>query len=436
VRNGSESGVDCGGGCDTRCDTGSTCSDDRDCVSLRCNDGRCSEPSCDDGVESPEETDVDCGGVCEARCGSGLGCVTNDDCGAGLFCPTATQRCANVSCQDDVQNGSETDTDCGGSCQGCPDGSACTLGSDCLSAVCGDDGHCAAPSCDDEVQNQDETAADCGGSCPANCGSGEACGAGADCTSGVCGTAGCAGGAARCCQAPSCNDGVRNGSEPVVDCGAARCGPCALNHPCTRGAECGSGFCSGGVCRRHPCEDGALNGDESDVDCGGSDPRCQRCDVGLACDEDGDCNGVPCENGVCSGCGNGQRDSNESDVDCGGACGACAPGRLCAADADCQSGACQDGRCCGGKTVDCTRCARRLAAATMRCEFSTDPGAVSNCNRFLDCLAQHPVECPVRHAPLCSINPGGACNHTEFGGNGGPGLVRADSIIGTAACNF
>jgi hypothetical protein len=436
TRNGGEGGVDCGGGCDTRCATDSTCSDDRDCLSQRCDDGRCSEPSCDDGVLSPEETDVDCGGACDARCGSGLGCATNDDCGAGLFCPETTQRCADVSCQDDVQNGSETDTDCGGECPGCPDGAPCALGSDCLSSVCADDGRCAPPACDDEVRNQNETAPDCGGSCAANCGTGQACGGGADCTSGVCGTAGCAAGAARCCQAPACNDGVRNGNEPVVDCGDARCGLCPLNRPCTQSAQCGSGFCSAGVCRTHPCEDGALNGTESDVDCGGGDPRCGRCDVGSACNGDGDCDGLPCVNGACFGCGNGLRDSNESDVDCGGACGACATGRTCGADADCQSGVCDDGRCCGGNGVDCTRCARRLAAATLSCEFSTDPVVAGSCNAFLDCLASHPVECSVRHAQFCSADPGGVCNHLSFGGNGSQGLVLADSILGTAACNF
>jgi hypothetical protein len=436
MRNGSEGGVDCGGGCDRRCDTGSRCSDDRDCISGRCVDGACSQPSCDDGARGPEETDVDCGGVCDARCGSGLGCRTNDDCGPGLFCPAEAQRCADVSCQDGVRNGGETDTDCGGDCPGCSDGAPCTLGADCQSSVCGDDGRCAPASCNDAVRNQNETAPDCGGSCAANCAAGQGCGVGADCQSGVCGSAGCGTNAGRCCQAPACNDGVRNGTEPVVDCGDASCGLCPLNRPCTQSAQCSSEFCSAGVCGTHPCEDGALNGNESDVDCGGGDPRCERCDVGNACNGDADCDGLPCVNGACFGCGNGQRDSNESDVDCGGACGACAPGRLCGADADCQSGACQDGRCCGGKDVDCTRCARRLAAVTLSCELSADPTAVSNCNRFLDCLAQNPVACPVRHAQFCSVDPGGVCNHNAFGGNSGPGLVLADGILGTATCNF
>jgi hypothetical protein len=354
-----------------------------------------------------------------------------------LFCSEQTGRCASPSCEDQVLNGAETDADCGGGeCPACPDDSGCTRSSDCLSAVCGADGRCAAATCDDEVRNRDETAIDCGGSCSANCDTGQGCQDGADCESGVCGGAGCASGATRCCQAPACDDGVRNGTEPVVDCGNAACGLCSLDRPCTASTQCGSGYCSAGLCRIHPCEDQALDGSESDVDCGGTDPRCARCAPGDRCNGDGDCDGVPCSSGSCFGCANGQLDANESDVDCGGACGPCAPGRSCQADADCQSGACQDGRCCGGVDVDCTRCARRLAQATLRCEFSQDPVAVDNCNRFLDCLAQHPVECRVRHAQFCSVDPGGACNHTAFGGNGSPGLSLADSVIGTAACYF
>jgi hypothetical protein len=302
--------------------------------------------------------------------------------------------------------------------------------------VCDDEGRCASPSCDDQVQNQDETAADCGGSCDARCSTGQGCQTGVDCASGVCGTAGCSPGTERCCQAPACNDGVRNGTEPVVDCGDASCGLCPLDGPCAESAQCSSGFCEAGACRVHPCEDRALNGGESDVDCGGTDPRCARCSAGQRCDGDDDCNGFPCVDGICFGCANGLLDANESDVDCGGACGPCAPGATCTADGDCQSNACQDGRCCGGAFADCTRCARRLAQATLRCELSADPAAVDNCNRFLECLAQHPTECPVRNAPLCSINPGGVCDHTAFGGNGSPGLTLADGIIGTAACNF
>jgi hypothetical protein len=67
--------------------------------------------------------------------------------------------------------------------------------------------------------------------------------------------------------------------------------------------------------------------------------------------------------------------------------------------------------------------------------LSTDPATVANCNGFLDCLASNPTVCPVRHALGCSAE-GGVCDHTTFGGNTGAGIVLADSILGTAACNF
>jgi hypothetical protein len=64
-----------------------------------------------------------------------------------------------------------------------------------------------------------------------------------------------------------------------------------------------------------------------------------------------------------------------------------------------------------------------------------EPVAVSNCNGFLDCLANNPTVCPVRYAAGCS-DEGGVCDHTAFGGNSGPGLTLADSILGTAQCFF
>ena len=69
--------------------------------------------TCDDGIQNGDETDVDCGG---------LSCDP---------CPT---------CTDGIQNGNETDVDCGGpDCDPCP--STCT----------------------DGEQNGDETGIDCGG---------------------------------------------------------------------------------------------------------------------------------------------------------------------------------------------------------------------------------------------------------------------------------
>jgi alpha-tubulin suppressor-like RCC1 family protein len=44
--------------------------------------------------------------------------------------------CQAPGCTDGVENGAETDTDCGGSCADCGVGSACSTGADCLSKAC------------------------------------------------------------------------------------------------------------------------------------------------------------------------------------------------------------------------------------------------------------------------------------------------------------
>lgn len=311
-----------------------------------------------------------------------------DECESDLECESrvcAMGSCASPSCNDGRRNGNEDGVDCGEECgASCAPVTECE-GVSCPAQPCGD-APCPEPTCSDEQHNQDEAATDCGGSCPNDCAVGQACATGVDCQSGVCAAVGCPDGVERCCQSPSCSDGVLNGTEPVVDCGDATCGSCALGRACTSGGQCATGLCDAGVCVAPSCTDEAHNG-------------------------------------------------TESDVDCGGGCDACASGLGCNTDADCESSVCQDGRCCGGREVDCTRCARRLVSV-LACDFSTDPLARDQCNAFLDCLADNAAACPVRHASGCSDDPGGVCNHTTFGGNGGPGLALADNILGTASCLF
>jgi hypothetical protein len=49
------------------------------------------------------------------------------------------------------------------------------------------------------------------------------------------------------CVAPSCSDGVKNGTETAVDCGGT-CLPCALTQACLVNADCASAACAGNVC--------------------------------------------------------------------------------------------------------------------------------------------------------------------------------------------
>ncbi len=90
------------------------------------------------------------------------------------------------------------------------------------------------------MQNGSETGLDCGGSCP-DCGPGGGCLTGADCTSGVC--------VGNVCQAPTCSDGVKNGTETDVDCGGVSCPDCALNKLCLINGDCLTGSCNGGLCK-------------------------------------------------------------------------------------------------------------------------------------------------------------------------------------------
>jgi hypothetical protein len=306
-------------------------------------------PSCDDGVSNGDETGADCGGSCPNSCSAGSGCSTDADCGPGLFCAPGASECASISCSDEVQNGEEAAVDCGGSlCPGCPDGSACTGNPDCASGVCGATSTCSPPACNDRVQNGSESAVDCGGVCPLDCADGAACLVNADCQSQVCDDTGCAAGLALCCQEPSCDDGVRNGGEPVVDCGNAACELCPLGNPCFAGAQCASGTCTGGACANPPtCTDNALNGNESAVDCGGD--TCQRCQDRQTCNAAADCVNNNCDAfGICISCGDNVRDGTETGVDCGGAdpfCRRCNAGEGCFANTDCISQFCFNGLC-------------------------------------------------------------------------------------------
>jgi len=395
LSNGDEVGVDCGGSC-AGCPTGATCAASAGCESGVCGDaGTCQAPSCEDGVVNADESDRDCGGSCERDCGPGGGCRVDGDCEAGLFCPAVTRACVPVSCGDGVQNGAEvlvdcgggcagcpdgsacgaagdcasgacsagvcqvpscddgatnqgeTDIDCGGSCGGCPDGRGCVAGRDCASGVCVA-GACATPSCNDGVVNQNETDVDCGGGCFRNCAIGDGCANGGDCQTGVCGAAGCGPGPGTCCQAPTCTDGVDNGSETAVDCGNAACGPCPVGAPCTADAQCALAFCQQGQCRDPgTCVDGAQNGREVGVDCGGGD--CPVCGDLSACNQDADCSNNNCDaRGICISCGDGVQDGAETGVDCGGtdpACRRCNFGERCGSNDDCNFLLCLAGVC-------------------------------------------------------------------------------------------
>lgn len=73
------------------------------------------------------------------------------------------------TCSDGVQNGEETDVDCGGPCGGCGLTEACAEDADCESLYCGAGDVCVTPTCTDSMRNGTERGVDCGGDCPTEC---------------------------------------------------------------------------------------------------------------------------------------------------------------------------------------------------------------------------------------------------------------------------
>jgi hypothetical protein len=239
-RNGVETGIDCGiAACSRACSDGQGCAADSDCESASCEAGICLAPSCNDQRTNGQETDVDCGGDagCDA-CTSGELCGKQSDCDGG---DCIRGRCQAVSCGDEIRNATETDVDCGGDCSPCGVGQACTSNSDCDGTACGK-GRCESASCADGVQNQDETDVDCGGSCPDACADAARCRLATDCVSRVCPRQ------TLRCAAPACDDGVQNGAEPNLDCGASCSTKCALLSACRLAGDCATSYCLGERC--------------------------------------------------------------------------------------------------------------------------------------------------------------------------------------------
>ena len=295
--------------------------------------------TCSDCAKNGDETDVDCGGSCKA-CQDGQACVVAADCLSGVCIAGA---CARATCSDHVKNAAESDVDCGGGgdqrspCERCVAGQACGDGTDCESSVCAG-GVCQAATCADGIKNGTETYTDCGGSCTA-CSDGGICRAPMDCASGFCdGTV---------CRPATCSDLVRNGTETAVDCGGVDgCAACGDGVTCAVDRDCASEICQGGACgpRASVCHNGVKDSPwETDVDCGGP---CLPCDSG-ACNSNADCTTRRCVSGACrpASCDDGVLDGSETDLDCGGVCGPCRAGQHCSNSVDCLGSSCSSGVC-------------------------------------------------------------------------------------------
>lgn len=142
-------------------------------------------------------------------------------------------------CNDGMQNGEETDVDCGGRCPPCRVDQRCQVDDDCITVTCLD-GVCVGPLCENGTRDESEADVDCGGECEALCLLGNQCDSGDDCETGVCHES-------NCCEPSSC--GMRCGAAVDDGCGGT------LDCGCEDGLSCSSA----GVC----CESG-----KSAADCG------------------------------------------------------------------------------------------------------------------------------------------------------------------------
>ncbi|MGC4070715.1 MAG: hypothetical protein QM784_39795 [Polyangiaceae bacterium] len=153
MKNGAETDKDCGGSnaqC-SRCADGKVCSQGSDCASKVCDNNLCQTPSCSDGQKNGAETALDCGGTaCDAigkTCAEGLACLADSDCTSG-WCHPTNKVCTVRTCSDGIQNGTETDVDCGVICptSKCAVDKKCAVDADCASGYCSEcSGKCISP---------------------------------------------------------------------------------------------------------------------------------------------------------------------------------------------------------------------------------------------------------------------------------------------------
>ncbi|MCC6556406.1 MAG: DUF4215 domain-containing protein [Polyangiaceae bacterium] len=252
----------------------------------------CSSDLCDAGTPvnapAPATTPCDVGGghFCDGG-GACVECLVGGDCVSGIC---ASDTCVAPTCGDGVQNGQETDLDCGGpACVKCADLLACGFGTDCLSGIC-HNGHCKVPACNDHVANGQETDVDCGGPACPDCATGEGCAVDEYCLGVLCsGTVGL----------PTCTDLVKNGSETDVDCGGGACAPCGTNKLCALPSDCASGVCTNGHCAPPVCGDGVVNGNEAcdDANADNTDGCLDTCALASCGDGHVQAGVEPCDDG-------------------------------------------------------------------------------------------------------------------------------------------
>lgn len=370
--------------------------------------------SCVDGMQNGSESDVDCGGAACGPCAMGQACSLDTDCMSDLSCDVTSGICTATSCNDGVQNGDEADVDCGGiECAGCPEGTPCSEGTDCDSGMC-TNGACAPGYCGDGTVNAGEAcdaggqpSTECNPDCTlTSCGDGEVnMSGGEDCDDGM-ETATCDAD----CTAVACGDGTHNtAAGEICDEGGstANCdGDCTL-------PECGDGFLNPSA--GEDCEDGGVETQYCDSDC--TVPVCgdgnHNATAGEACDDGGESAACDADCSLAE-CGDGQINATAGETcDDGGESSTC--------DSDCTAPMCGDG------VVN--------AAAGEECD---DGGNVGGDGCDMNCQTEFPPVCTMGTAGVisgsnwvvCEASPSGAWLSHGVQGTGGTydPLVACQSI--------
>jgi hypothetical protein len=149
------------------------------------------------------------------------------------------------SCANTVQDGLESDIDCGGNCAPCLPFRRCSQPADCRGGLCDPDGLRCQPSCTDRLLDGGETDIDCGGPCPP-CRPLRDCLGSADCTTGLCAFLDHGD---HCFALPTCSNGQLDDSETDVDCGGDYCAPCSTRRRCLVDVDCYTSCAYTGYCR-------------------------------------------------------------------------------------------------------------------------------------------------------------------------------------------
>jgi hypothetical protein len=224
------------GGAPAGCTTASECpGSDSECGTRTCVDGLCGVDAVQVGTPVSQQVSGDClVQVCD-----GVGNIVGDIDDTDV--PNDNDDCTSDGCEGGVVTHAPVAP--GGSCAGgskvCNADAQCVEcidAADCASMVCTDTFACAPAQCGDNVKNGSETDTDCGGPTCTACAIGDTCGVDGDCLSGD-----CTGGTCK----PSCTDGILNQTESDTDCGGV-CSDCAFGQDCNAGNDCSTGFCGGG----------------------------------------------------------------------------------------------------------------------------------------------------------------------------------------------